>query len=321
MKIATIFRSIHGILSTMEQKKDIIILKGSGTVFCAGGDVKVLASTNAAFRISLYKVIFETYELITNYKKPYAVLVDGLAMGGIATHIVPAKYRVATERTSFSMPETSIGYFNDAGSSYFLPRLDNNFGIYMGMTGTPAKGFDMKKVGLATHFVESHKLEELETHLINCKTHEDVVKTLNEFSSDPSSTVTELDDILPKIKKCFSGTSVEEIYENLHSDGNDWARDTLTTLNRKSPMALKITHRSMMTGRNLALRDCFKMEMRLVVHHCNDSDFTEGVRALLVDKDSMPKWKRKSIYDVTEEDVERFFQPISEEYELIHSKL
>jgi enoyl-CoA hydratase len=40
------------------------------------------------------------------------------------------------------------------------------------------------------------------------------------------------------------------------------------------------------------------------VHH---TEFFEGVRALLIDKDKNPKWKHKSVLDVKKEDVDFFF--------------
>lgn len=300
----------------MEDQKKVIIVKGLGKIFTAGGDIKQLSANTPDSVYVVYTLLSKTYDLIQNYKKPYVVFIDGLAMGGAAVYSTPGKYRIATERTAFSMPETAIGYFNDAGSSYFLSRLDHNFGIYMGMTGTPVKGYDMKKVGLATHFIESHKLDELEKSLIKCKTYKDVEKILSESSSHPTSFATELDQVLPNIKKCFSGSTVEEIYVNLHRDGSDWAKNTIITLDRKSPTALKVTHRSITKGRNMSLRDCLKMEMRLAIHHANGRDFKEGVRAVLVDKDFKPKWSRKSIHDVTEEDVEKFFKPLPEAYDL-----
>ena len=38
------------------------------------------------------------------------------------------------------MPETLIGYFPDVGASYFLPRLDGELGLYLGLTGDGVKG-------------------------------------------------------------------------------------------------------------------------------------------------------------------------------------
>lgn len=158
----------------MEQQKAIIILKGSGKIFCVGGDIKVLSNMSAERASYAYSFVCKIFDFIANYSKPYIALIDGLAVGGAAIYSMPGKYRVVTEKTVISMPETTIGYFNDAGSSHFLSRLDNNFGIYMGMTGAKVKGIDAKKVGLATHYIQSHKLDDLEKTLVKCKTHGDV---------------------------------------------------------------------------------------------------------------------------------------------------
>ena len=62
--------------------------------------------------------------------------------GGVGLSI-SAPFRIATERTVFAMPETLIGYFPDVGASYFLPRLDGEIGLYLGMTGDRVKGRDV----------------------------------------------------------------------------------------------------------------------------------------------------------------------------------
>jgi 3-hydroxyisobutyryl-CoA hydrolase len=301
---------------TFEQEKDVVIFKGSGKVFCAGGDVKNVANTKVESIKNSYKISSRTYDSLMNYKKPFVVLADGLAMGGAAIYLMPAKYRVATERTSFSMPETAIGYFNDAGASYFLPRLPKSFGVYMGMTGVRVNGFDMKKIGLASHFIESTKLDELEKALISCATHQQVEQTLNHFESNPENSESELDLILPRIEKCFGASTVEEIYKNLKQDESDWAKQTLKILNKMSPTSLKVTHRSINSGKTLTLRECMKMEICLVVQHLIDSDFKEGCRAALVDKDFKPSWNPQTLSEVTDRRVERFFKPLPDGDEL-----
>jgi enoyl-CoA hydratase len=41
------------------------------------------------------------------------------------------------------------------------------------------------------------------------------------------------------------------------------------------------------------------MEYKIVDGFVNHTEFFEGVRALLIDKDKNPKWKHKSVLDVT----------------------
>src|SRR3546814_11660662 len=65
---------------------------------------------------------------------------------------LPARYRVATERTTFAMPETGIGLFPDVGGGWFLPRLPGRVGAYLATTGARIDGADCRAVGIATHY-------------------------------------------------------------------------------------------------------------------------------------------------------------------------
>lgn len=82
--------------------------------------------------------------MIGTYKIPYVALINGIVMEGGVGLSVHSKYRVATEKTIFAMPETAIGYFPDVGGSYFLPRLNGKLGLYLGLTGDRLRG--VKKI-------------------------------------------------------------------------------------------------------------------------------------------------------------------------------
>lgn len=295
-----------------------MILKGAGDkAFCAGGDVKDVLTGSFEQSKDIFRYTYRNYDLVSSYKKPYIAIIDGITMGGASPLSIAGKYRIATERTSYAMPETAIGFFNDAGASYFLSRLRFNIGIYMGLTGARLSSYDVKKVGLATHFVESKKLEDLEKSLLTCKNDEEIGKTIANLASVPSSTETELDSVTSQIDKCFDGETVEEIYQNLHLDGSDWALNTIRTLNKMSPTSLKVTLRSLINGKKLPLRDCLKMEFCTAIHFVIESkDFREGTRAVLIDKDFKPKWNPPRLTEVTEEHVARFFKPLPDGDEL-----
>lgn len=74
---------------------------------------------------------------------------------------------------------------------------------------------------------------------------------------------------------------------------------------------MKVTLKELLLGAKLSLADCLRMEFRLGNHHVRDSDFAEGVRALLIDKDNQPKWKPPSLKEVTNERVDHFFEKVS----------
>lgn len=65
---------------------------------------------------------------------------DPIEVGGGVGLAANATFRIATEKTVWSMPETDIGYTPDVGASHFLHNLDGNIGMYLGLTGDKVCG-------------------------------------------------------------------------------------------------------------------------------------------------------------------------------------
>lgn len=299
------------VLSHLQSRVTHVIIRGAGNkAFSAGGDILQLSTSKYEFSKDILRYTLASFAIVSNFKVPYIAIMNGITMGGGSSYSIAGKYRIATERTIYAMPETLIGFFNDAGASFFLPRLPNNIGIYLGLTGARLKGFDVKKVGLATHYVESRKIEDLEKALISCKNEKEIVEVIESFTSTPEDEKSEIDEITVKIDKCFAADSIEKIYENLEKDGSHWAENTIQTLNQMSPTSLKVSLRNMVEGKKLTLHECLTLDYRVGAHHLIKSDLKEGVRALLIDKDLKPKWNPGTVEDVTENHVERFYKPL-----------
>src|SRR5205814_7221146 len=120
---------------------NVIVLKGAGPrALCAGGDVAQLAEWNKKGKAGQQKSIdffgleYNLDHLIATYSKPFVAFMDGITMGGGVGLSVHAPFRIATERTVFAMPETTIGFFPDVGGSFFLSRLDGEIGTYLALT-------------------------------------------------------------------------------------------------------------------------------------------------------------------------------------------
>ncbi len=60
-------------------------------------------------------------------------------------------------------------------------------------------------------------------------------------------------------------------------------------------------------GKTMSLKEVFEMEYKISQGFVNHTEFFEGVRALLIDKDKNPKWKHANILEVKKEDVDFFF--------------
>ncbi|XP_030369437.1 3-hydroxyisobutyryl-CoA hydrolase, mitochondrial isoform X2 [Scaptodrosophila lebanonensis] len=310
-------RKIYKHLKKCEKNKSLMIIKGTGDkAFCAGGDVRALVEAGPTDESkSFFREEYTTNALIGNYKIPYIAIIDGITMGGGVGLSVHGKYRVATDRTLFAMPETAIGLFPDVGGSYFLPRLQGKLGLFLGLTGHRLRGSDVYHAGIATHYCDSSKIPDLETALLNCPDADDVPELLQKFHCLPEKPFS-LQPFLDQINKNFTADSVEGIIENLKSDGSDWAKKTLETLCKMSPTSMKITYRQLELGSQQSLPQCLIMEYRLAVRHLERSDFKEGVRALLIDKDQQPKWQPSSLAEVSEEHVQWFFRKLPDTEEL-----
>ncbi len=124
----------------------MVVIKGAGRAFCAGGDVAALAKANTQGAKgqeesrAYFALEYKLDHLIATYSKPYVAFMDGITMGGGVGLSVHAPFRIATENTVFAMPETTIGFFPDVGASFFLPRMDGQLGTYLALTSHQLRG-------------------------------------------------------------------------------------------------------------------------------------------------------------------------------------
>ncbi|KAJ0070685.1 hypothetical protein NL108_017486, partial [Boleophthalmus pectinirostris] len=265
---------------------DLVIIKAEGgKAFCAGGDIRAVTEAGKVGDSLAEDFFREEYILnhaIGTCKKPYVALIDGITMGGGVGLSVHGRFRVATEKTLFAMPETGIGLFPDVGGGYFLPRLQGKLGLFLALTGFRLKGRDVHRAGVATHFVDSGKMSDLEQELVQCPSVEDISKVLDSYQNQSSSGSDKpfvLEKHLAHINRLFSGDSVEGIVHNLKADGSEFAVKQVETLSRMSPTSLKMTFKQLQLGGALSLKDVLIMEYRLSQACMRGHDFYEGVRA------------------------------------------
>lgn len=310
-----------------EDDAELVIFKGAGRAFSAGGDLKVFYAGKSV-EDSCLEVVYRMYWLcyhIHTYQKPMVALVHGLVMGGGASMVVPLKFSVVTEKTVFAMPEASIALHTDCSFSYILSHLPGHIGEYLALTGARIDGKEMVATGLATHFIPSEKLQELENRLLSLNSgNETAIRTvIEEFSLSVQPEEGSILNKLPTINKCFSKETVEEIITSFEAEasieGNEWIGPVLKGLKRMSPTALKINLRSIREGRKQTLPECLKKEFRLTINILRSKisgDLYEGIRALAIDKDNAPKWEPSTLGEVQDEKIDCVFHSFSAELEL-----
>ncbi|BES87533.1 3-hydroxyisobutyryl-CoA hydrolase [Nesidiocoris tenuis] len=309
-------------LSEWERDKQFIVVRGQGRAFCAGGDI--VNVTRGGPKCTTEGEQFFRKEYSMNYRiseltVPYVALIDGITMGGGVGLSVHGKYRIATENTLFAMPETQIGLFPDVGGSYFLSRL-GPLGMYLALTGVRLKGADVAMAGVATHYIETSNLpaflEDIENKA-DCDNLDQIIKQHSKCLKSQNFT---LSSKMSLINKAFSHDTIEEMLEELKSDGSEWSMITVDTLKNMSPTSLKITIRELQEGAGKSLKECLQMEYRLAVGALRataSNDFYEGVRALLVDKDKKPVWNPPTVEAVDDDKIAQNFDYLEANDELV----
>jgi enoyl-CoA hydratase len=302
----------------------VVLLDHSGPRgFCAGGDIAMLAAsgaTDGAQARAFFHAEYRLNHLIYGYPKPIVAIMDGITMGGGVGLSVHAPFRIATERTTFAMPETGIGLFPDVGGGWFLPRLSGQIGIWLALTGTRLKAADAIRAGVATHFVPSELLGAVKAQIAGASGIHDPAATLRsglaalEEDAGPCRELTQA--VLTQIYTCFGFDTVEEIIAALEASDTDWAQSQVAALKTKSPQTLKVALRQMRAGATMAtFADNMAMEYRIGARVVGLHDFQEGVRAVIIDKDNAPKWHPDSLAGVTDALLDTIFAPLPPDQE------
>jgi enoyl-CoA hydratase len=293
--------------------KLVLIDHAEGRGFCAGGDVVTIARSSQGHGAAGQAFFFQEYRmnhLMYTYPKRGVVFMDGITMGGGVGIACPCKYRIATERTIFAMPETSIGLFPDVGGGRYLSRLRGRIAQFLALTGARLDGAECVALGLATHYIPSDRLEDVKRRLIEIPEH--VEATLRAASVEPPPA--RIVGNYAAIDRCFASDRLEDIVAALEAESSEWAMKELATLGAKSPTACKVSLRLLVESpRQFHFLDEMRLEYGIVVRMFRHPDFIEGVRALLIDKDNAPRWNPATPEGVTDGMIDRIFEPLPPE--------
>ncbi len=284
-----------------------VLLTGAGErAFSAGGDVQALyramqSNHEAGERVDEYPYEFfeREYRLdyqLHTYPKPLVSLGHGVIMGGGLGIFRAADIRVVTENVRIAMPEVTIGLFPDAGGTWLLKNMPEHQALFIGMTGAHLNGGDAMLAGIGTHAVARAELEGLLDGIAGLTFSGDRAADLEVISAFLSALAT------PELPAAELGA----VGEGLNADAgfqaavasvramagaSAWVDKAIGAMERGCPTTVGIVVEQVRRARSLSLADCFRMEMTIGTHCADNHDFSEGVRALLIEKDNQPNWQ------------------------------
>ncbi len=314
----------------------VIVLEGAGDkAFCAGGDVVSvyrdldLLRQNASseqlteqqvYASLAYQFFHQEYhldQLIHHATKPILVLADGYVMGGGIGLLAGASHKVATERTIMAMPEITIGLYPDVGASYFLNKMPHGIGLFLGLTGCHFNGSDGKYLGLIDKLIASSALEPLKAQLEQINWQEDdqtnqqyLSELLNKQDVQVAQPIIgQLELLASEIDKLTTGDDILAIYQAIlnYQTADKWFIHAQQKLQHGSPLSVHLIYQQLRRCQSLSLEQCFEYELQLSLRCSQYPEFSEGVRALLVDKDKAPQWTYKAVNDVDDSIIDWFF--------------
>ncbi|KAF2147884.1 3-hydroxyisobutyryl-CoA hydrolase mitochondrial precursor [Myriangium duriaei CBS 260.36] len=327
---------------------NVVVIKGAGRAFCAGGDVAVLAQDCAKGvegqqqSKDYFALEYKLDHLIATYNKPYVAFIDGITMGGGVGLSVHAPFRIATERTVFAMPETTIGFFPDVGASFFLPRMDGALGLYLALTSERLKGPEVFFSGIATHYIHSSSLPDLEARLAELRfkdysepgdNYEIINNTIEEFTTGlPHDQPLQMDKNIRKIidyafqhahdtpTKILSALE-QTLQQNVDDYVKEWAKKTISTIRERSPISVAVSLQQYRKGAEWDIAQTFQQEYQIASKFMEHPDFVTGVTARLISKQKgRPDWKPNQLEDVTKEEVQEFFSGNDSELKLLNTE-
>ncbi|CAI2795732.1 MULTISPECIES: enoyl-CoA hydratase/isomerase family protein [Pseudomonas] len=301
-----------------------VLLRGNGPkAFCAGGEVRSLAQAcreqpgvvpdlAAQFFAAEYRL---DYRLHT-YPKPLICWGHGYVLGGGMGLLQSAAVRIVTPSSRLAMPEISIGLYPDVGASWFLSRLPGKLGLFLGLTGAHINGRDALDLGLADRFLRDDQQDELLDGLLQLNWQEQTSMQLNSLLKALAQEAVDQQpeaQWLPRRAQIDEWLDVGDVrcawraLSQLREHADPLFSRAGKTLSEGCPLTAHLVWEQIQRGRHLSLAQVFQMEYTLSLNCCRHPEFSEGVRARLIDKDQAPHWHWPDINAIPEAVVQAHF--------------
>jgi 2-(1,2-epoxy-1,2-dihydrophenyl)acetyl-CoA isomerase len=152
--------------ATASSEVRAVLLRGAGGTFCVGGDVKAMASRNAAddtfeSRVADLRRRADVSRLIHEMPKPVVAMIDGAAAGAGLSIALACDLRIAGTSAKLTTAFAKVGLSGDFGGTYFLSQLvGNGKARELYLTSPVLTAEEALKLGIVNRVVPDGELEQ-----------------------------------------------------------------------------------------------------------------------------------------------------------------
>lgn len=158
--------SIHLRAITEDDSVRVVVLSGSGKVFCAGHDLKELKSnSDPTFAEELFQACSDMMMQLIALPQPVIAKVHGAATAAGCQLVATADLAIAAKSASFATPGVNIGLFCTTPSVAVGRAVSRKKAMEMLLTGKPMSANAAEAAGLINSAVPDHELDETVTAL------------------------------------------------------------------------------------------------------------------------------------------------------------
>jgi len=190
------------------------------------------------------------------------------------------------------------------------------------LTATQLNASDTQFIGLTDYYISSSTKEKLEDQLIklnwsldeqeNNKLIQSVIckhsKEETNKADLPKDSLKSRIDLIQNITNEDSLIKVVNNILELETD-DEWFIRGIGGLKRGSPTSAFLIWEQCSRSGKLTLEEVFQFELDLAIQVTRHQDFTEGIRAIIIDKDNNPQWIYTKVEDVTKEWIDEHLHP------------
>ncbi|MBS4085910.1 enoyl-CoA hydratase/isomerase family protein [Pseudomonas rustica] len=169
---------LRAVLASVRDDRSVraLVLSGAGGHFCAGGDIKDMASARAqgadAYR-ELNRAFGALLEEAQHAPQVLITVLQGAVLGGGFGLACVSDIAIADHQAQFGLPETSLGLLPAQIAPFVVQRIGLTEARRLALTAARFDGQQARRLGLV-HFVEqdaqalAERLDEVLQHVLCC---------------------------------------------------------------------------------------------------------------------------------------------------------